>query len=220
MQDCDFIPADYHRARALGRDIKVRVACVSLMIIIMILWVVTHEHQLAQVNAMVDDVARQHEQIAIHLTKKTSMETEQAKLRAHGRLIRVLEDHSSLVVVFSDVSRRMPDSIVLTEVSANCPSLARYAAPEEPAVKPMGQRLDSRHENRTAQGDCVGYESVGVEGLPDRLFEVDDVDSVTRRKDKRAHLGVPPSGLMPKVNSRFEQILHNNFRCHATTSLV
>src|SRR5205807_6963175 len=38
------------------------------------------------------------------------------------------------------------------------------------------------------------------------LLQVDDVDAVARREDVRAHLGVPPAGLVTEVNPGLEQL--------------
>ncbi|MBN2560684.1 MAG: PilN domain-containing protein [Phycisphaerae bacterium] len=131
MEDCDFIPTRYREAHTLKRAIRLRASCVGLLIAIMLVWAVVHKHRLASERAMMPDVARQHEQIAIHLAKKEAMEAERAALRNHRRLIEQLRGDLDLVVVFSDISRRMPETVVLTELSVHCPSLRRYAVKEE-----------------------------------------------------------------------------------------
>src|SRR5208283_5536714 len=45
-----------------------------------------------------------------------------------------------------------------------------------------------------------------------RLLQVDDVDSVALAKDVFLHLGIPALGLMPEVNTRFEQFLNGDGR--------
>ncbi len=49
------------------------------------------------------------------------------------------------------------------------------------------------------------------------LLQVDDVNAVALAEDVLLHLGVPALGLMPEVNSRFEQLLHGD--SGQTTSL-
>ena len=44
----------------------------------------------------------------------------------------------------------------------------------------------------------------------DRLLQVEDMDAVALRKDERAHLGVPPAGLVPEVDARLQQLAHRN----------
>jgi hypothetical protein len=39
-------------------------------------------------------------------------------------------------------------------------------------------------------------------------LQIDDVDTITRAKDVGFHLGVPPFGLVTKMNPRFKQFLH------------
>ena len=43
-----------------------------------------------------------------------------------------------------------------------------------------------------------------------RLLQVDDVDPVALSEDVFLHLGIPALGLMPEVNTRFEQLLHGD----------
>jgi Tfp pilus assembly protein PilN len=138
VKDCDFIPADYHAARTVRGAIKLRAGCVGTLIAIMGLWMVAHHHRVESAKAMLPEITRQQEQLAIHLAKKAAMEAERADLRDHQRLVKELKDQASLVLVFSDISRRMPETVVLTEVLADCPSLARFGIeidpprPEEP----------------------------------------------------------------------------------------
>ncbi|HVP11666.1 MAG TPA: PilN domain-containing protein [Phycisphaerae bacterium] len=144
VKDCDFIPADYHAARTVRGAIKLRAGCVGTLIAIMVVWVVAHHHRVATAKAMLPDITRQQEQITIHLAKKAAMQAEQADLRDHQSLRELLEDQPSLVLVLSDLSRRMPDTVVLTEVSVDCPSLAQFATeidpPKAQEPQPPGDR--------------------------------------------------------------------------------
>jgi Tfp pilus assembly protein PilN len=138
VQDCDFIPTQYREAWALRKALKLRASCVGMLIAIMALWVVANHHRLSSAQAMVAEVERQEQQVRIHLAKKQQMEAERAALESHQRLIEQLDAGIDLVVVFSDISRRMPDTVVLTAMTANCPALARYAAEEKAAPAPQG----------------------------------------------------------------------------------
>jgi hypothetical protein len=42
------------------------------------------------------------------------------------------------------------------------------------------------------------------------LLEIDDVDLVAMAEDKRGHLGIPVTGLVPEVNSGFEHLTHGD----------
>ena len=42
----------------------------------------------------------------------------------------------------------------------------------------------------------------------ERLLQIDDVDPVPLDENELLHLGVPAAGLVPEVDSRFEQLLH------------
>jgi Tfp pilus assembly protein PilN len=136
VQDCDFIPARYHEAKALRRAVKVRATFIGIMIAIMVLWGVAHQHHLAEVQALIADVDRQQEQVTLHMAKKQSMEAERGALRDQQRLLDRLQGNASLVVLFGDISRRLPDAVVLVELSVQCGSLCQYAAEEEPGATP------------------------------------------------------------------------------------
>jgi len=138
MIDCDFIPDDYHRGRSQRRAVKLRGTLVSAMVVIMVLWVVANRHQISSANAMLTDVAAQREQFDQHLAKREAMETEQSRLRDHQRLLEEFEGPASLVVVICDISRRLPETVVLTNVTYRSASLNRYGkvtSPETPPAK-------------------------------------------------------------------------------------
>ena len=128
MHDCDFIPGHYREKQALRRALRLRAFCIGLLIVIMLVWVAVHHHRLASAKAMSLEVARQQQQVTIHLAKKQQMEVERGKLQDRQRLIGQLAEGADLVVVFADISRRMPQSIVLTELSSQCSTLGRFAA--------------------------------------------------------------------------------------------
>jgi hypothetical protein len=46
--------------------------------------------------------------------------------------------------------------------------------------------------------------------LRDRLAQVDDVDPVAGLEDERLHLGVPTTGLVSEMDTRFEQLLQSD----------
>ncbi len=48
----------------------------------------------------------------------------------------------------------------------------------------------------------------------DRLFEVDDVDVVTRDVDILFHFGIPLARGMSEMNARFEKLFHRDDICH------
>jgi len=46
-----------------------------------------------------------------------------------------------------------------------------------------------------------------------RLLQVNDMDAVAIHKDEWSHLGVPTTGLVPKVNTSFKKLLHRDNIC-------
>jgi Tfp pilus assembly protein PilN len=147
MKDCDFIPPAYHEGRKLQAAVKVRASCIGALVAIMVLWAVAHHHRLQSAMAMLPEVDRQQEQVSIHLSKKAVMEAEQANLRNHQRLLGQLEEQVSVALLLSDISRRIPDTVVLTEVSAECPSLERFANEEEPPRPPESTPPEAKSAN-------------------------------------------------------------------------
>lgn len=131
MKDCDFIPPNYHEAQTLRRAIKLRAACVGALLAIMVVWAIAHHNHLATAQAMLPEIAKEQEQVDIHLAKKAAMSAEQAALRDRQRLLQQLEAQASIVLILGDLSRRQPDAIVLTELSAEFPSLKRFSTEEE-----------------------------------------------------------------------------------------
>jgi hypothetical protein len=47
------------------------------------------------------------------------------------RLLDELSDRASLVLVLSDLSRRMPQRVILTQLSVHCPSVSEFVAEDD-----------------------------------------------------------------------------------------
>ena len=77
--------------------------------------------------------------------------------------------------------------------------------------------LGADEEHLAAVGD--GLNDLVVSGTEQlhSLLEVDDMDAVTSAEDEGAHLGVPTTGLMPEMTTRFQKIVDRNFG-HFTSS--
>jgi Tfp pilus assembly protein PilN len=187
VQDCDFIPTQYREAGALRKALKLRASCVGMLIAIMALWVVANHHRLSSAQAMVAEVERQEQQVRIHLAEKQRMEAERAVLESHQRLIEQLEAGIDLAVVFSDISRRMPDTVVLTAMTANCPALARYATEEagDMAAQGRGQAtgprpsLQADRQPSAAPSPVPTPQSVVAQPPSTVTHEAADVDRIT-----------------------------------------
>ncbi len=146
MRDCDFIPPDYHQTQTLRQAVKLRAAFVGVMFLLMGVWIVVHEHRQSAAEAMLGEIALQEEQLRIHRAKKQIMQQEQTRLHERQELVSRLSDQASLVVICSALSRCQPDTVVLTMLSLDSPSLrgflpqkqspARIAAAPSPASPP------------------------------------------------------------------------------------
>jgi Tfp pilus assembly protein PilN len=147
--DCDFIPRDHLERFKLRRAVKHRISLIGVMVILMAVWTVMHQHDLASAQAVLQDVTHQQDQMAALLARKAELDAERGRLEASQRLVDALEDRASLVVVFGDVSRRLPQTVVLTELVLEARSIAACAkAPTsqkaetliiEPGVNPPAQ---------------------------------------------------------------------------------
>lgn len=101
------------------------------MFMLMIVWIAAHEHQVSTAKALLTEVSQQHEQLKVHATKKAVLEAERLRLSEYEDLIRTLADRGSLVVVLSDLSKKMPESVMLTRLSMNLPSVCVFAKASE-----------------------------------------------------------------------------------------
>jgi hypothetical protein len=70
--------------------------------------------------------------------------------------------------------------------------------------------LGADEEDELTGGGEVGDELGGFLEELEGLLEVDDVNAVALSEDVFLHLGIPALGLMPEVNSSFEQFFHSN----------
>jgi hypothetical protein len=61
--------------------------------------------------------------------------------------------------------------------------------------------LGADEEDIATVGDGLGDKLLRPEQSPNRLFDVDDVDTVTLAVDVRRHFRVPPAGVMTKVHA-------------------
>jgi len=131
--DCDFIPSSYREARGLQAAFRARIVCVLVMIVVMGLCAFFHHEQLAAARGMIAEVGEQQAQIDLLLGRKAEMEAEYAALRNYEHLVRILDDDVDLVVVFADISRRMPPTAALTELRATS---YRWGLPDDPRPEP------------------------------------------------------------------------------------
>jgi hypothetical protein len=137
MKDCDFIPADYHQARTLHRAVRTRAAMIATLLCLMGIWVVAHQREVASAQAMLADVAAQRNQVDIHLALREQMEKQRQGLLDQRRLLDHLAGETRLVAVLSDISRRLPETVVLTDLNAQLPGMEVFARlPAAPGTPP------------------------------------------------------------------------------------
>lgn len=139
MHDCDFIPATYHQERSLRGAILLRASMLGTLVAIMAIWLVAHHHQVSSAQAMLSEVTSQHEQIALHQAKRAAMEQEESRLRARQDLLQRFEERPRLVVVLGEISRLLPEAVVMTDISVDGAGLGRYThKPTAPLSKDGG----------------------------------------------------------------------------------
>lgn len=132
MTECNFVPDHYHAERAFRRSILVRASGIGVILFIMALWSVAHGHRMASAETMQNEISLQLDQVETNAVKKWTMDSQLAELRSRQRLIGKLSGRASMVLVFSELSRRQPDLVVLTDVSIDCSSLAAFAQQAAP----------------------------------------------------------------------------------------
>jgi len=161
--DCNFIPKAYHDKRVVRRAVRRRSACAGIMFLMMIVWVGAHEHQVGVAEAMLADVTAQKQQLGLMVTERSHMEEEQARLRDQVELIEKLSNRAGLIVVLSDLSRCVPESVLITECSIKASVLDPYLAEVElPATAAKGR--DAR-DVLAAPGVPVPGERLLVRGI-------------------------------------------------------
>jgi Tfp pilus assembly protein PilN len=140
VTDCDFIPHDYHLAADHRRAVRLRamgVGCVALM---MLVWFGAHHQELGAAHAMLTDIQAQQQQVRIHLDRKGALVAERAHLDEHRDLLAALGDRARLVVVFADLSRRLPNRVVLTRFGVD--RSPAVPAPDPAAPAPAGKAAE------------------------------------------------------------------------------
>ena len=126
MMDCDFIPMTYHEQRSVKGAMRHRTACVLAMIGVMIVWIVAHHYQLKSASAILKTVEEQKSELGLVATKRAELELERERLSEHQGLIDQLSDQADLMIVLSDLSRCMPENVMLTEMSLNATFMTQY----------------------------------------------------------------------------------------------
>lgn len=129
VNECNFIPDRYREEKAFRRAIRLRVSGLGAIFCIMVLWWVAHGHRLSSAEAMQSEISLQLDQVEANAAQKRTMDSQLAELRSRRHLIEKLSGRTSLILVFSELSRRQPDMVVLTAVSVECSSLAAYTTP-------------------------------------------------------------------------------------------
>lgn len=126
-RDCDFIPAEYHEQRRARGLVRKRIASVGCLIGIMLIWFGANEYRLKSAEAMMRDVEAQKAQVESTKARKAQMEQARGVLLNIEQLLHELAGGRSLVAMFGELSRRVPDSIVLTGCRVYEPTLADYS---------------------------------------------------------------------------------------------
>jgi Tfp pilus assembly protein PilN len=131
LHDCDFIPAEYHEQRRVQGLVRKHVASVLVVFAIWMVWVGAHRHRIQTAEAIMADISAQKSEFDVVAARKSEMERARGILKNLQDLMRELAGSRSLVTVFGELSRRIPDSIVLTECHLFEPSLSEYSVDAE-----------------------------------------------------------------------------------------
>ena len=77
----------------------------------------------------------------------------------------------------------------------------------------LGLLLGAHKQQSLAAGGQVTDKVIGFLQLFHSLLQVDDIDAVPLRVDISGHFGVPPTGLVTKVDTGFQKLFHR-YDCH------
>lgn len=176
MIDFDFIPPDFHQAGEVRRATKSRASCVGVLICMMVLWVVVNSHRVSQAEGMLIEVAQQDKQITMNMTKKGHMTQQREVLRDRQRRVDQLSTRTKLVVVLSDISRCLPETVILTDLSVHSPSIREYAPSEDTETRPRSTSNSRRRQTKGAArsfGETTsGRARIIMEGIATEAPEV------------------------------------------------
>ena len=148
MIDFDFIPPDFHQAGEVQQATKSRASCVGVLICMMVLWVVVNGHRVSQAEGMLFEVAQQDKQITMNMAKKEHMTQQREVLRDRQRRVEQLSSRTKLVVVLSDISRCLPETVVLTELSVHSPSIRQYAPSDDKESRARSNAGNRRQQTK------------------------------------------------------------------------
>lgn len=157
MKDCNFIPAEFVARQARSRVMRWRAGGVVAVVAAMGVWCGVNHHELASAETMYNEVAQQHNQVRIHISMMQNLKEQRASLDERSQMLQTLSGHVNLVVVFADMSRRIPDSVALTEVrllgsdeaSQPQPLFSSAAPPSQPKPKEDPTADSSKSLRRT-----------------------------------------------------------------------
>ncbi len=169
MKDCDFIPAKYHEAKTMRHAVKRRASCFGILLIIMAVWIIAHQHRISTAEAMLPELEGQQEQIEIHLARKQVMESQRAALRDHKRLLGELKSSVSIELAMCEIGRRLPETVVLTEIRLSSPSLARFSPeneePEDQSSSRGGRRKPKTSVAQLRRGASLALPLMSIKGI-------------------------------------------------------
>jgi hypothetical protein len=74
----------------------------------------------------------------------------------------------------------------------------------------LGLLFGPDKKNTFSIGHGVFNKSIGLIKLLHRLLQINNINPIALHINIGSHLGIPPAGLMTKVNSCFQQLLHSN----------
>jgi Tfp pilus assembly protein PilN len=157
MRDCDFIPASHRQECRLRRAIRRRAALLLGLVAVILIWGAAHQRELSSARAMTLDLTLQQEQLTVHVARKAALEEEWAALASREKLIRQLSNAIQVSVVLSDISRRQPDTVVLTNLELASPSLSRYQQKNEMILE--GSESSPKHPEAVRQSILTPAES-------------------------------------------------------------
>lgn len=129
MYDCDFIPIEYRERQRVRRMVRHRVIALVSLFGAMAVCFAANQYQLSSAQAMIAEVREQKSEIERVADRRREMEQARVVLKNLRQLLDQLSGHRSLVPVFSDLSGRIPDSIVLTSCVLYEPTLSDFAVP-------------------------------------------------------------------------------------------
>jgi len=114
--------------------IRIRCAGIGALVVVMGIWIGVNRKMISSARAMMPEIESQQRQIDIHISRTKQLMADRATLDARHAFLEQLQQRISLVPVLADISDRMPENVLLTQLLRNPELLGKEEEPQGTAI--------------------------------------------------------------------------------------